>query len=402
MLEGFQGRRVLLLQGPNGPFFQRLADELESVGAQVYKINFNAADAHYFPGSRASNYRGNFQDWPQFAQHFCQKEDIEIVFLFGDCRKYHRSVIQKFEEAGLAVYVFEEGYLRPHYLTIERGGVNHHSELRKGWNSEQDLSDAPDDEALDLRHTYWFNSYYAIIYALRMYLGRKDFPHYEHHRDLSLLKQARLWWLSLGRKFYYQMKERSLQKRLSVELSAKYFLAPLQVYNDFQIRMSRFADVREFIEEVMRTFAVSASADDYLVFKHHPLDRAYRDYTKFLKKLSRELGVESRVLYVHDLDLPSLLKNAKGTIVVNSTVGLSSLYHGTPTLALDEAIYSYMRLSASCSLAEFFTAPPAVDIERVGRARRWLLMHNQAKGSSARVASGAGATGLHWPPRCFW
>ena len=99
MLEGFQGRRVLLLQGPNGPFFQRLADELESVGAQVYKINFNAADAHYFPGSRASNYRGNFQDWPQFAQDFCQKEDIEIVFLFGDCRKYHRSVIQKFEEA---------------------------------------------------------------------------------------------------------------------------------------------------------------------------------------------------------------------------------------------------------------------------------------------------------------
>lgn len=41
---GFASKRVLLLQGPVGPFFWNLAKDLRSVGATVFKFNFNAGD----------------------------------------------------------------------------------------------------------------------------------------------------------------------------------------------------------------------------------------------------------------------------------------------------------------------------------------------------------------------
>ena len=41
-------RRVLLLQGPIGPFFRRLARFLEQHGTDVFKINFNAGDALFY------------------------------------------------------------------------------------------------------------------------------------------------------------------------------------------------------------------------------------------------------------------------------------------------------------------------------------------------------------------
>lgn len=46
----FRGRNVLLLQGPVGPFFSRLAHDLELAGASVHKVNFNAGDSLFYGG----------------------------------------------------------------------------------------------------------------------------------------------------------------------------------------------------------------------------------------------------------------------------------------------------------------------------------------------------------------
>ena len=49
-IDAFRGRRVLLLQAPVGPFFRRLARDLQWVGAQVCKINFNGGDTLFSGG----------------------------------------------------------------------------------------------------------------------------------------------------------------------------------------------------------------------------------------------------------------------------------------------------------------------------------------------------------------
>ncbi len=46
---GFTGKRVLLLQGPVGPFFWNLSKDLQKRGADVFKFNFNAGDALFYP-----------------------------------------------------------------------------------------------------------------------------------------------------------------------------------------------------------------------------------------------------------------------------------------------------------------------------------------------------------------
>ena len=53
-----QVANVLLLQGPFGPFFRRLARDMEADGVTVHKVNFNAGDALFFRHPNAVSYRG--------------------------------------------------------------------------------------------------------------------------------------------------------------------------------------------------------------------------------------------------------------------------------------------------------------------------------------------------------
>jgi capsular polysaccharide export protein len=122
-LRTFSGKRVLLLQGPVGPFFARLARDLRAVDAEVFKVNFNAGD-WFFYRRDALNYRGKMDAWPAWFEAQLRRLDIDVVFLFGDCRPVHQAAHRVATALGVEVGVFEEGYVRPDYITLERSGVN--------------------------------------------------------------------------------------------------------------------------------------------------------------------------------------------------------------------------------------------------------------------------------------
>src|SRR3978361_1805772 len=88
-LAGFKGKRILLLQGPLGPFFSRLASDLEKAGATVWKINFNGGDWLFAP-KRSIPFRGRPDQWPAFFESVLDERNIDTVLLFGDCRPVHR------------------------------------------------------------------------------------------------------------------------------------------------------------------------------------------------------------------------------------------------------------------------------------------------------------------------
>src|SRR5690349_13495924 len=111
-------RRVLLLQGPNGPFFRRFADELQSLGVEVTKLNFHAGDAFFFNDSRALAFRGRPHEFPAFLARLYDERRFDGIYVFGDGRPYHRVAIQQARERGMHVYAFEEGYLRPDWITL--------------------------------------------------------------------------------------------------------------------------------------------------------------------------------------------------------------------------------------------------------------------------------------------
>jgi capsule polysaccharide modification protein KpsS len=384
-----------------GPFFWRLRQDLEVAGAEVFKINFCPGDRLYYPGD-AMDYRGTLEDWPTYLSRLLAQLNIDAVFLFGDCRHYHRSVPDVIRWQRATLYVFEEGYLRPDYITFEKGGVNNYSSLPRDPDFYRAYRPDPqaDQPAHKVTKSFSRAALHAILYALANASFSWHYPHYRHHRSLAPLPQA-FYWLRAGwRKHYFGWREKRLARQLAGSLAKRYFIVPLQTHNDAQISVhSAFSNIEEFIETVLVSFARQASAGHRLVFKHHPLDRGYREYGAFIRQLARRHRLSDRVFYVHDVHLPTLLDHALGCIVVNSTVGLSSILHNTPVCVLGNPIYHMPGLTFQGHLDAFWQAPGTVDTELFRRFRAWLSAHNQANGNFYRpLPKIDNHTGVIWPP----
>src|ERR1700761_657857 len=122
---------VLLLQGPVGPFFRELHQELLDRGFDVLKVNFNGGDLLFSPRSDVCNFRGSPQDWGAWLQSLMSDQPLAAIVLFGDGRPYHMEALRVAGEQGVVTWCLEEGYLRPGYVTCEIGGNNAHSPLRR-------------------------------------------------------------------------------------------------------------------------------------------------------------------------------------------------------------------------------------------------------------------------------
>jgi capsular polysaccharide export protein len=112
------------------------------------------------------------------------------------------------------------------------------------------------------------------------------------------------------------------------------------------------------------------------------MDRGRKNYSRFIKKISVNLGINYRVMAVHDVHLPTCLKNAIGTVTINSTVGLSSLYHKIPTIALGSTLYDIEGLTCKgMRLNDFWNGYKAPDTVLYKKFRLYLIEKTQLNGS---------------------
>ncbi len=367
-----------------GPFFARLAQWLEGQGQTVYKLNFNGGDHWFYRRERTHAYRGRHDDLGAWLESFLVVHRIDALVLFGQHRPVHEVARAVAARLGLPVFVFEEGYLRPDYITLEEGGVNGLSSVPRRAEQLRFLPSAPPaarPEPTDQRfmHMAW----YATCYSIAMCLGWPAFRHHVYHRPLHPVSQALAWVRGGLRKLWHGWTQRGLAVRLAAPgRQQRYFLLPLQVHNDSQmLRHSPYPDVEAVIDDVMASFARHADPQDWLVIKHHPMDRAYRCYARHIAHRTAQLRLQGRVLYVHDLHLPTLLRHARGVITVNSTTGLQALYHKVPVITLGECFYALDGLVHPGPLARFWREPGAVQDAMFHRLRHYLLRTNQINAS---------------------
>ena len=381
MLRRFRGRHLLLLQGPNGLFFRNVARHLERFGARVSKVNFNPGDTLFFRGPNVVYYRGDIAAWPEFFSQLVRERKIDAVLLFGDCRAYHRLAIEQSHALDLDVYVFEEGYLRPDFITFERDGVNGHSRLSRDPEFYREIHPKALPNPRPVGDVFPRAAWFSGTYALANTLFGWRYPYYQHHRDLNAVRQAGYWLRGGIRRALHAMRDREINARLVAGTMPPYFLVPLQVHLDSQIGHSSFKTVGEFIELVVGSFAAHAPADTTLILKHHPFDRPYRDYGALINRLRSALALGSRLVYVDVINLPAALRHARGTVVINSTVGLSSVHHGTPVKCLSSPVYDIPGLTHQGPLSSFWREPGAVDANLFRSFRYFLRRNNQINGS---------------------
>jgi len=373
-----EGKKILLLQGPMGGFFSDLDRLFRQHGAITFRIGFNAGDwvfsnkDHYIP------YKDNIDNWHIFIRDFFVKHEIDKVFLLGDCRIYQSIAIKIAQELNIETYVFEEGYIRPNYVTLEKWGVNNFSLIPRDSSFYQKLSkeEYTYKEGLPTNSSFFKMAMSATIYYIFAYFGKFRYPHYIHHRELQPFKEFWYGIRNFYRKFLYKITEYNKQEEI---LKKKFFFVPLQTYNDFQLKThSNFSTIEEFIKIVITSFASSNLPKDvYLVIKHHPMDRGRKDYKKYIYQLSKELGIEKQVIVIYDLHLPTLLSHTKGTVTINSTVGLQALLHKSPVKVLGNAIYDIDGLCDKKSLNEFWLSPQKPDRSLFEKFRGYLIRNTQ-------------------------
>ena len=391
--EYFMGRRVLLLQGPVGPFFSRLAKDLKKAGATVRKINFNGGDWLFYPHADM-NYRGNLDKWRHVLSERLTAWNIDTVFLYSDCRHIHEILFSLEGHENLEIFTFEEGYFRPDHVTLERGRTNAFSRIPRDPDFYARLSDEP-PEICGVGYSFLHLAAWGIAYHLAAGLLRPVLPARTYHRQLGfreIVPQVRSYW----RKARYWWSERHLRTRLLGEHAGNFFLVPLQVGLDSQIRChSDYGSngIDGFITDVTRSFAHHAPPETLLVFKHHPLDRGYADYTKIIGSLrARYPNLAGRLFYLHDCHLPDLLNAARGIIVVNSTVGLSAIIHKRPVKVHGgKAFYDMRGLTAQVPLDEFWKRAGEFrpDPDLVRRFQAYVIRKTQINGNFYRKCRGS-------------
>lgn len=381
-ISSVKNKNILLLQGPMGDFFKKLDSSLKKNGATTYKIGFNAGDSFFSNHYNYIPYRDTRDNYRSFVREFLNEHKIDKIFLFGDCRFYQRVSIEVARKLNIEVFVFEEGYIRPHYITMEKYGVNDFSHISRDAEFYKKITIVDEQKTQDVEYSQFKMITSAAFYYFVSNLFQYRYPNYLHHRDFSAIKEAFFGIRSLFRKLIYPFYEKKYLTIIENELSNKYFFVALQTYNDFQVlEHSGYKSIEKFIIEVLESYSKN-NLEFWLVFKHHPVDRGRKNYKDFIIEQARLFGIKDKILVLYDTHLPTCLKNAKGTVTINSTVGLSSLYHETPTITLGNAIYDIKGLTCKgMKLDDFWHEQQAPDMELLKKYRSYIIENTQLNGS---------------------
>lgn len=370
-------RRVLLLQGPLGPFFDRLARWLMRRGIHVERVAFQGGDVLDAQLLQPTLYTGTPMAWAGHVRTMLQDGQFDHIVLFGQARTYHVTAIQQARALGVAVVVMEEGYFRPGFATMELDGVNGYSRTleRFEWRpddaarcphrtSAQPLPWVGSVQPHHCEHHFRKMAWFASQHYLAMRKQAQRFPHYLHHKEANPHWYARYWVWSWCKKYWCRGRDARVQRYL-LSAGVRYFFVPLQHDSDAQItHHSRFRENTRFIIEVMRSFGQYAPRDALLVFRQHPFSRGGAGHVNLIRALAAEMDCADRVCHMVEGDTPLLAQHSQGVVLINSTVGLQALERGAPLIALGEALYNREGLTFQHGLDRFWAEcrPAQLDV----------------------------------------
>ncbi len=368
------GKTVILLQGPVGPFFADVARAAQSAGLQPVKINFNAADWMFSRSIQHINYTGAPNDWRDWFDHLVDFTRPAAILLMGDGRPLHRQAIEIANARGIEVVCFEEGYVRPDYITMESGGVNANSPIRAFAGDlarrPEFIEQAPAEHAAPHRYkgnSFWQMAGCAIRYFVMLNVGKPFFPKYQHHRRRPLWSEAILWTRAGLLKLLRRGENDRKIHKLVTEHKNGFFVVALQVGDDLQLTVhGRGWTNEQTLNRAISSFARFAAPTDRLVIKGHPQDRGHTLHKSYVRQIAQLAGCADRVDYIDDGSIALLLTSSKGLITINSTAGLSALHHHKPLLAFGDALYSAPDLAIDGSqgdaLDRFWSEPMACEV----------------------------------------
>ncbi|MEQ9261032.1 MAG: capsular biosynthesis protein [Roseovarius sp.] len=384
MLAG-EKRVFLFLQGPHGPFFEKLARMIRRTGAEAWRVGFNAGDGFFWRDRRSYiPFLEEAACWPERFREIVAEKGVTDLVLYGDVRPIHAQAVEIAKAAGLTVHVFEEGYMRPYWVTYERGGSNGNSRLMEMTvdemrhaleNSDMDTALPPASWGDMRQHIFYGAAYHGCVL-----LFNRRYRNFRPHRSLSVRQEFMLYLQRL-----LLMPAQAVERRIATARvrygGFPYHLALLQLEHDASFQAhSPFSTMSEFLETVIRGFAEGAPGHHHLVVKAHPLEDGRVPVRRVLRGLARQHGIADRVHFVRGGKLAQLLDEARSAVTVNSTAAQQVLWRGIPLKTFGDAVYAKPEFVSSRPLRDFFAQAERPDRRAYADYRRYLLETSQIAG----------------------
>lgn len=372
-----EGRRFLLVTLPFGPFGPQLRDALIAREADcVDRMIFNAGDAFTWRGKGAVQYKHDLarwrQDFPKIASGYTD------VIIFGESGPYNRVVSDLADNISARVWVLENGYFRPDWITIERNGVNASSQLpRDASGYGEPVPEIPVSYTVGRILPYHVLN--ISLYHLVQGVGAGFYPKFRTPYTIPV------WLQFIGHvQRYFRLAYRN-GNGLSVERlrqKGPFFVVCLQREGDNQlVRYSNFADNTAFLAEVLDSFAKHAPKGVRLVVKNHPLDPGLIDFDNVIKELSAAKGLNGRVEFWDGGNLAEMCRASHGMVVNNSSAALSALGFGAPVKVLGKAFFDFEGLTDQKPLEMFWKQPIPADPALFKRFRAHVIAKAQINGN---------------------
>ena len=379
-------RVFVFLQGPHGPFFRRLARTLTTIGARCERVAVNRSDeAEWGRAGPLHRFNGDVSEFHAWLEDLIERRGVTDIVLYGDARPIHRIALDLAKRRNLTSHCFEEGYIRPSWVTYERTGTNGYSPLMSislpRVARSLGLAGSPDEAVPATWGDYRQHQFYSALYYANLLVPSWRYRRFRSHREPPLRECARYWYRTAIAPLTRLV--RGLRQWRLLRSGKTYHLVLLQL--SFDASMSEHSDYNstaEFVEDVIDAFAEGATRDEHLVFKAHPFEDGRERLQRVIREVARDLGIAERVIFIDGgTKLAALLDRARSAITINSTAAQQALWRGLPVAALGRAIYRKPGLVSEQTLDGFFRHPRRPDLRSYWLFRRFLMETSQIPGS---------------------
>ena len=357
----------LFIGAPFGPFFARLAKEIESAGGECYRTVCEGGEFLETPKANRVLYRHRDGDWKRFIRDVVRRKKVDAVITFNDTLPRNRRALEVAEEFGLHSFVLENGYLRPHWVTLERDGVNGFSRLPRDPSvylearhvaaEPAEVKSFPAGLKPHVVHTI---THFLAAIAFKPVLGFDA----NYYGD-SVYRQG----FGYVREYFWRKTHDEspvLTRALEhAEAGRKVFLALLQKPGDAQLVVhSRHGGNAAFVDELIGSFAADAPEDAILVVKQHPLDYGVERTPARVAALIERHKLADRVFFLRKTSIDKVMSVAHAVVTINSTAGLAAIIEEKPVCCVGRAFYNIPGLTNEGPLSRFWreASKPSPDL----------------------------------------
>jgi len=376
-------RTVLFLQGPPSDFPKVVANELERLGHRALRISLSLSDQLLWHDRRCTTYRGRLRDWPAFLEDFVRRHGVTDIAYYQDRFPYHSAALDVARANGICAIAYENGYLRPDWITAERDGMSARSLFPT--DTEAIRAAAADLPPLDMtiryRHPFWLEATHEVVFHVLNALALPLFPHFCQDKFYHPFFE----YLAMVPRLVMSRRRDRLAKILIddlIESRCPYFVFPLQLQSDYQLRYNApFEHEAEALDQAIASFARHAHSAAQFVVKVHPMDQGIEPWRRIVRQLARKHRVKRRVHFVDGGNLVTLLRHASGALMINSTTGLHAVRIGCPVKVLGIAVYDLPGITCQLPLERFWRGPQAPDQEVYEALQRLMGQTIQIQGN---------------------